>query len=52
MVADLAKKQDLELVFEMNSVGPGGSTASALAYSKEKVDLTDELIKAFDKKNR
>ncbi|MBS1984079.1 MAG: OmpH family outer membrane protein [Bdellovibrionales bacterium] len=41
-VADIAKKHKVDLVFEENTSG--------MLYSEEKVDLTDDLIKAYDNK--
>ena len=42
MVNDLAKARGYEMVFETNSAG--------LLYLKDPVDLTKEVIAAFDKK--
>ncbi len=39
---DLAKKKDVELVYEANA---------GLLYAKDRVDLTPDLIKAYDEKN-
>ena len=43
LIPDLAKKNKVSLVFEDSSSG--------LLYSEDKVDLTNDLIKAYDAKN-
>ena len=43
MTEGLAKKQGLKVVFESNSAG--------LIYLEKPVDMTEELIKAYDKKH-
>jgi len=42
MIGELAKKKSLEVVHEVNS---------GLLYAADRVDLTEELIKAYDEKN-
>jgi outer membrane protein len=42
MVADVAKKKDVELVVE--------ETSGVLLYADKRVDLTDDVIKAYDAK--
>ena len=51
LVPDIAKKKNLEMVFEANSVGPNGMTQAPLIYAADRTDLTDDLIKLFDEKN-
>ena len=41
--ADVAKKKNLEMLFEQNSSG--------LIFAADKTDVTDDVIKAYDEKN-
>ena len=43
MIGDIAKKKSVNMVFEENTSG--------LLFAKEKVDITEDLIKAYDAKN-
>jgi outer membrane protein len=43
IAAEIAKKKNLELMFEANSSG--------LLFAADKTDVTEELIKAYDEKN-
>jgi outer membrane protein len=54
LVAEVAKKKKIGLVFEANSAAPnsGGVSSNPLLYAEEKVDLTDDVIKSYDDKNK
>jgi hypothetical protein len=47
----LAKDNKVEMVFESNSTGPQGVDFPVLLYAQDRIDLTNELIKVYDKKN-
>jgi outer membrane protein len=50
-VQSLAKDNKVEMVFESNSTGPQGVDFPVLLYAQDRIDLTNELIKVYDKKN-
>jgi outer membrane protein len=52
LVADIAKSKSLEMVFETNANGPAAMMGSSLIYAKDKVDVTTDLVQAFDKKHK
>lgn len=51
LVSEVAKNKKMDLVFEANSVGPTGVASNPLLFAEEKVDLTPDVIKAYDSKN-
>lgn len=51
IVPEVAKAKKVDLAFEGNSAGPTGVSSNPLLYAPEKVDLTSDVIKAFDEKN-
>jgi outer membrane protein len=51
LVPEVARKRNLELVFDASSINPGGPSMGTLVYAVDQTDITEELIKLYDEKN-
>lgn len=52
LVPELAKSKGVDMVFESNTAGPGVVAPATLLYAANQIDLTEDLIKLFDQKNK
>lgn len=54
VVTEVAKKRKIAMVFEANSAAPnsGGVASNPLLYAEDKSDITQDVINAYDEKNK